>query len=184
VRLVELDYERTSKLTEGVLASGINFRGWAVTLTLALIALAFERNLWPISALSIVLILLLGIADAYYGWLYAEVLSHGLNAERLLHLYYAALSRGGDDPEAFDECEDALAAYKFGSFSEIKRFAVRDLSRFRPKLVFTISYATLLVVAVFATIAIAWINTRPESQLQCTEVAGMPGLYTCIDRQR
>src|SRR5690349_6560628 len=102
VRLVELDYERTTKLTEGILASGINLRGWAVTLTLALIALAFERSLWPISALSIVLIFLLGIADAYYGWLYSEVLSHGLNAERLLHRYYAALSRGDDDPDAVE----------------------------------------------------------------------------------
>ena len=181
VRLLELDYERTTKLTEGVIQSGITFRGWSITLTLALVAVAFERQLWQLGLVAVVLIVLFGLADAYHGWVYAEAMAHAQGTERILHLYYASLSRGEDDPVAVEEFEDALFAYKFGSFAEMKRFRPKDLLKARPLFVFVVSYVTLLLVALGATLVIG-LGGRDQSRMNCTEVAGMPGLYTCVSR--
>lgn len=181
VRLLELDYERTTKLTEGVIQSGITFRGWSITLTLALIAVAFDRQLWQLGVVAVVLIVLLGLADAYHGWVYGEAMAHVQTTERILHLYYTSLSRGEDDPLALDEFEDALLAYKFGSFADMKRFRARDLLRAKPRFVFVVSYLTLFAVAVAAT-GFILILGREMPNLSCTPIPNMPGLFTCVSK--
>jgi hypothetical protein len=68
IRLLELDYEKTTKLNEGFVSSGFTIRGWGVALTSALIGLTVQAHLWPIAALAAVLAILIALIDGYHSW--------------------------------------------------------------------------------------------------------------------
>src|SRR5689334_10503466 len=107
VRVLEVDYEKTTKLTEGVVGSSFTIRGWGIALISALIGLTFQASRWEIAALAIVVTLLIALTDAYHSWLYGKILRHAQNIEHILALYYASLARGADDPRARREFEIA-----------------------------------------------------------------------------
>ena len=44
IRLLELDYENTSKIVEGVLGTTSTIRGWGISLVSALIGFAFQTS--------------------------------------------------------------------------------------------------------------------------------------------
>jgi hypothetical protein len=150
LRLLELDYASTAKLTEGLVGGGLTIRGWAITLTSALVGLAFQAHLRPLALLAVAVVLLFGLADAYHSWLYSRVMAHAESIENTMRTYYSSLARGDDDPVAEREFEIALLAHSFGRFAEARRFSLASLAEIRPKLVFVVMYLTLLVCALGA----------------------------------
>src|SRR5580658_4271491 len=144
VRVLELDYEMTTKLVEGIVSSTFTIRGWGITLISALNGLTFQAQRWEIAALAVVVTILFAFVDGYHSWLYARVLSHAQNVENVLSLYYSFLARGDDDPDAPRDYEVAVGAHKFGRFAEIREFRLGALREARPRLIIIILYATLL----------------------------------------
>jgi len=76
VRVLELDYEKTTKLIEGIVSSSFTIRGWGIALISALIGLTFQAQRWEIAGLAIVVTFLIAFVDGYHSWLYAKVLRH------------------------------------------------------------------------------------------------------------
>ena len=176
LRLLELDYEKTTKLIEGIVGSGFAIRGWVVALTSALIGLTFQTRLWQIAVLAGILVLLFALIDAYHSWLYAKAFDHAQKVEHVLGLYYAALARGGDDPNAREEFVVALLAHPFGRFSDIQQFRLRALVDARPRIVILMLYGTLLACAVGSA---GLVYIRPGEKLECTPIAGQTNAYLC-----
>ena len=180
VRLLELDYERTTKLIEGVIGSSFTIRGWGIALSSALIGLTFQAQLWELAGLAIVVTLLIAFIDGYHSWLYAKTLRHATTIERVLGLYYASLARGDDDPEAVRDFEAAILAHQFGRFREIqKRFGLRALREARPRVVLLILYATLLACAVVSGGLVLISEKHPATRVECTTVSGAANVYLC-----
>src|SRR5882724_6270754 len=133
LRVLELDYEKTTKLIEGIVGSSFTIRGWAITLTSALLGFTFQARRWEIAALAVIVTILLAFIDAYHSWLYAGVLRHAQRVEGVLSAYYAYLSRGDDDPAARRAYEVAIQSHQFGRFAETQRFRLRALWYARPR---------------------------------------------------
>ena len=108
VRLLELDYEKTTKLIEGIIGSSFTVRGWGIALISALIGLTFQAARWEIAGLAIVATFLIALVDGYHSWLYSKILRHAQKIEAIVTLYYASLARGEDDPRARREFEVAI----------------------------------------------------------------------------
>jgi hypothetical protein len=179
VRLLELDYEKTTKLIEGIVGSSFTIRGWGIALVSALVGLTFQAQLWEIAGLAVVITLLIGLIDGYHSWLYSRALSHAQSIERVLGLYYAALSRGEDDPQARREFEIAILSHRFGRFSGIGKFRLAALRESRPRLVIVSLYLTLLVCAVASGLFVLAFKQNSPSKLECSEVKPPSGVYVC-----
>ncbi len=177
VRLLEVDYEKTTKLIEGFVGSSFTIRGWGIALASALIGLTFQAETWKIAALAVVVTLLVAFVDAYHSWLYSRALSHAQRTEKVLSLYYAALSRGEDDPDAMREFEVAILSHQFGRFSGMGKFHLKALREARPRVVIVSLYVTLLLCAITSGILVSRQRTTPK--LDCTAVAGAPTVYVC-----
>ena len=147
VRVLELDYEMTTKLVEGIVNSSFTIRGWGIALISALIGLTFQAQHWEIAVLAVVVTILIAFVDGYHSWLYAKVLRHAQNVEHILSLYYSFLARGEDDPDARRDYEVAIGAHKFGRFAEIQKFRLGALWDARPRVIIITLYVTLLVCA-------------------------------------
>jgi hypothetical protein len=179
VRVLEVDYEKTTKLIEGIVGSSFTIRGWAIALISALIGLTFQTQLWQIAAVGIIVTLLIAFIDAYHSWLYASILLHAQNVEHVLGLYYASLARGEDDPEAGREFEIALLAHQFGRFAQIQKFHLGALRDARPRLIILILYLTLLVCVVVSGTLVFVAKKNPIKQVECTAVPGATNVYVC-----
>jgi len=81
VRVLELDYEKTTKLIEDIVSSSFTIRGWGIALISALIGFTFQAQLWEIAGTAIVVTLLIAFVDGYHSWLYARILRHAQNVE-------------------------------------------------------------------------------------------------------
>jgi hypothetical protein len=81
VRVVELDYEKTTKQIESIVGSSFTIRGWGIALISALIGLTLQANHWGIAVLAVVVTLLIAFVDGYHSWLYAKVLQHANRIE-------------------------------------------------------------------------------------------------------
>jgi hypothetical protein len=182
LHLLEVDYERTTKFIEGVVATGATIRGWTITLTVALLGVAFERHLWEMGVVAIVLIVMFGFVDGYHSWLYAEALSHAGHVEKTLGLYYAGLASDGD-PDAQFAFDVELRVHRFGPFSNFKRFRLVDLKTVRPRFVLVTLYATLLIIAAAGTVLVAARNRTTSVDLSCTAVQNAPpGTLICVTK--
>ncbi len=129
VRLVELDYERTAKFIEGVIGTSAAIRGLLVTAWLAVVTLAVNTSRWALAAVSLAVVIVFGLVDAYHSWLYHQALQHAIELESISRTYYAALARGGDDPDAEEDLEVHLQAHRLGVYSNLRRFRMKDLRR-------------------------------------------------------
>ncbi len=179
VRLLELDYEKTTKLIEGIVSSSFTIRGWGIALVSALVGLTFQAQLWEIAALAIIITFLIALIDGYHSWLYSRALSNAQNIEKVLGLYYAALARGDDDPQAYREFEVAILAHRFGRFSGIGKFRLKSLRESRPRLVILCLYVTLLVCAITSGVFVVVFKQTSSQKFECSAVAGTPGVYVC-----
>lgn len=146
LRLVELDYARTSKFIEGLVATGATLRGWAITIWLAVLGVAFDRNTWELAALAAIVILVFAVVDGYHAWLYREAFEHARSLERISSSYYKSLGRGADDPDAKLDLREELEAHRFGLYANLRRFAPRTLLHARPAVFFWFLYPFLALV--------------------------------------
>jgi hypothetical protein len=180
IRIIELDYEQTTKLIEGVVGTSFTIRGWGITLVAALIGLTFQTGLWQMAALAGVATLLIGLMDGYHSWIYTKILRHAQNIERVLGLYYASLARGDDDPDAHIDFEVALLAHRFGRFAEFRKFGLKTLLRdARPRMVLVMLYLTLLICSAACGILVLRSKQTNASKFQCTSVSGTKNVYLC-----
>ena len=180
IRIVELDYEQTTKLVEGLVGTSATIRGWGITLVAALIGLTFQTGLWQLAALSAVATVLIWLMDTYHTWIYAKILRHAQNIERVLGLYYASLARGDDDPDAQVDFQVALRAHRFGRFAEFRRFGLKSLlGDARPRVVQIILYVILLVCSAVCGILVFHSKHADVSKFECTAVSGAKNVFLC-----
>jgi hypothetical protein len=179
VRVLELDYEKTTKVIEGVVSSSFTIRGWGIALISALIGLTFQTQLWELAGLGIVVTLLIAFIDSYHSWLYAKLLRHATDVEHVLGLYYAALARGEDDPDAIRDFEVAALAHRFGRFAELQRFRLRALLDVRPRLIILILYVTLMICTIASGALVLFRQRSPAMKFECTAVPDARNIYVC-----
>lgn len=182
IRLLELDYEKTTKLAEGVISNGFTIRGWAITLTSALIGFSIQARLWPMAVLASALALLFALIDGYYSWLYARASAQAGAIEEVLRAYYGSLARGDDDTEAQHEFEALLLAHQFGRFSQTQRFTLLSLRDVRPRFVFVVMYVTLLLCGFAGAVFVARMAQSPTPKLECAQVPGQATFFTCTTK--
>ena len=154
LRLVELDYDRTSDFIKSVVATAGAIRGLAITIWLGLVGFALQQDLWELGALASVVAVLFLFLDGYHGWLYEEAMKHARAAEAVTSRYYNALSRGDDDPDALVDFRVQLRIHRFGLWSSLRHFAVRDLLIARPPLLYRVLYPSLLGLGVLVTVLV------------------------------
>lgn len=176
VRLLEVDYDKTTKLIEDIVGSSFTIRGWGIALISALIGLTFQAQQWKVAGLAVVVIFLIAFVDGYHTWLYSKILLHSRKIERVMGLYYASLARGEDDPRARREFEVAILAHRFGRFSEIQKFRIRDV---HPRFVILTLYLTLLICAVASGTLVFFSNRNPATKFECTAVPAAANVYVC-----
>ena len=180
IRIVELDYEQTTKLVEGVVGTSATIRGWGITIVVALMGLTFQTGLWQMAALAAVATVLIWLMDGYHSWIYAKILRHAQNIERVLGLYYVSLARGADDPDAHIDFEVALRAHRFGRFAEFRKFGLMTLMRdARPRVVLVVLYLTLLICSAVCGILVLSSKQSNASKFECTAVSGTKNVYLC-----
>jgi hypothetical protein len=177
VRVLELDYQQTTKLVEGIVSSSFTIRGWGIALISALIGLTFQAQRWEIAALAIVVTVLIAFIDGYHSWLYANVLRHAQNVEHVLALYYASLARGEDDPEARRDYEVAIQAHQFGRFAEVQKFRLAVLREARPRVIIIILYVTLMACALVSGALVVCSKKSPSQIFEFTTVPGATNVY-------
>jgi hypothetical protein len=155
IRLVEVDLEKTNDFVKGILATGAALRGSAITIWLALVGFAVQQDLAELGLLAAVVALIFLVADGYHGWLYTEASKHARALERILSIYYDALSRGEDDPQALTLFRRELRTHRFGLFLNLKNsFSPKDLWSARPVLFYRGLYPALIVIALAVWLAI------------------------------
>jgi hypothetical protein len=154
VRLVELDYERTSQFITGVVGTGVAFRGWAVTIWLAVLGIAFERSVWQLGIVASVVAVIFLLLDGYHAWLLTEAQAHAQNLERFSAAYHDWLARGNEDPDAAEDLRFSMESYEFGVYRNLLRFRVRDLRHVQQGIVFRAFYPFLIIVGVVAALFI------------------------------
>ena len=154
IRVIELDYDRTAKVIDGVLGTSATIRGLLITAWVAVITLAFDVTRWALAAISIAIVVIFGLLDAYHSCLYQEALGHAEELEGISQAYYSAIALGEDDPDADFDLQVSLQAYanRFGVYHSLHRFTAKDLRFARPRIFFTILYPALLAVSVISTV--------------------------------
>jgi hypothetical protein len=183
VRLLEEDAERTSKFVESIVGTGFTIRGWAITVSLAIVGIAFDRDLWELAILGLVIVLLFAFMDGYHTWLYTQALKHGRAIDHILGLHYATLTRGVDDPSVKEEFQVEVEVHKFGLSSNLERFRWASLRRVRPRFIMGVMYIILGFVAIVAAIAIAVTGPKHESKkLECTRAGHDYRTFDCIEK--
>lgn len=150
--LIEVDYESTRSLIDGVVRTSHALRGVGLTLSLALLTFAFQQSSLPIALCGLVAVVLFLYLDTYHGWLYAEGLKRAHELEHVLSLRYKALEREEDDPDVVLDLDVALAMHRFGQYSNIPRFKLRMLGRARPKSVYFSLYGILVGLSIAAIV--------------------------------
>lgn len=182
VRLLELDYDKTTELIEGVIGSSFTIRGWGIALVSALIGLTFQSQRWEVAGLASIITLLIAFLDAYHSWLYCQILRHAAIIEHVLSLYYAYLARGDDDRGAERDFQVALLAHHFGRFTEVqKKFHFGALGEIRPRAVILFLYMTLLTCVVVSGVAVWWSQGTHAATLECTSLQGTRA-YVCVPK--
>jgi len=173
IRLTELDYERTSQFINGVLSTGATFRGWAVTIWLAALGLAFDRGVWELGLVASLAAFVFMLIDGYHAWLFTEAQAHAITLERASAAYYRWLARGSEDPDSADDLRIELQSHKFGVYGDLLRFRLRDLRHVRQRAVFVFFYPLLIVVGIAAAILLGAQGSGDEKP--CSAITGSQG---------
>ncbi len=155
LRLVELEYERTSKFIEGTVGTVGTVRGWAVTVWLAALGVAFNQRLWELGLLGTAAILVFALVDGYYSTLYQQAMYRARDLEDITGKHYAELARGDDDPYVEDNAAIALTTHRYGMYSNLRAFRWRDLRRARPRIFFQAVYPFMGVAGLVVALALS-----------------------------
>jgi len=181
LHLLEVDYERTTKFIEGVLSTSSSIRGWTITLTVALLGIAFERQSWMLGVGAVLLILMFALVDAYHSWLYSDLVKHVHYVEKTLGLYYASLASDGDADVRL-EFDVQLRMHRIGPFQSLRKFSLARLLDARPRILLVTLYGALLAIAIAATVIVHHRGRTAALALSCVAVNGTPGTLTCTTK--
>lgn len=180
IRVLEVDYEKTTKSVSEITSTSFTIRGWGITLISALIGFTFQTQHWQVAALAVVVTLLIAFVDCYHSWLYAMVLQHANKIETILRYYYGYLARGDADPQAKRDFLVRLLSHRFGRFSEINQgFSIANIKDARPRPVLITLYATLLACAVVSGVLVVTSAKKPATLLDCTPISANTNVYVC-----
>ena len=180
VRILEVDYEKTTQAIESVNGSSFTIRGWGMTLVAGLIGLTFQAQYWEIALLAMVVTLLLAFVDGYHSWLYGKVLQHANNIESVMRYYHAYLARGDVDDQARLDFLGKLLSHNFGRFTEIRHgFRLSSLREARPRMVIVTLYLTLLVCSMVSGVLAFSSQKHPAPAFGCVPVPGTADVYVC-----
>ncbi len=149
------DHDRTSKFIDGNTTTVIAIRGWAITIWLAVLGVAFSSKLWELAALDVLVVVMFAVIDGYHSSLYTEVLLHAKKLEWISYLRYVATTMGNLDPDAEKDLDRALQDLKIGVYSNLRRFKPRDIWYAQPTIFIRYMYPFLGAAAVAAAILIA-----------------------------
>jgi hypothetical protein len=145
--LIKVDYERTAKFIEGIVGLEMTIRGWTVTLWLGLLGFGFDRDLWQLGVLAVVVTAVLALLDAYHANLYNQAVQHARAIEDISAMHFAFLNHGDDDPDALEELYVRLAGHRFGLYTNLWAFRLRDVIYARPVVFFRLVYPIMLAIA-------------------------------------
>ena len=160
--------------------TGVTIRGWAITIWLALLGIAFSQGHWELGLLAAAVALVFSVIDGYHAWLYGEALARANQLERLSAAYYDSFGRLADDEEAATDLQVDLEAHRFGLYRNFKRFRLRDLAFVRPTVFFRLFYPLLFAVAVGVAALVAF--TGDDEPPACNVVAdSRPQAIECGD---
>jgi len=180
VRVLEVDYEKTTKAIDGIISSSFTIRGWGIALSSALIGLTFQAQHWEIAALAVVVTLLIALADGYHSFLYGRVLLHANKIEEVMRLYFAYLARGDVDEQTKLDFLGKIMAHRFGRFTEIQKgFQFSNLREAQPRLVIVTLYATLMGCAIVSGVLASSSRKHPAPTFGCVQVPGTTDVYVC-----
>jgi hypothetical protein len=157
------DQDRTAKFIDGNTTSVIAIRGWAITIWLAVLGVAFSSKLWELAALDVVVIFVFAVIDGYHSSLYTEVLLHAKKLEWITYLHYVVLTTGSMDPDAQSDLDKALAVLKIGVYSNLRRFKPRDIWYAEPTVFIRYMYPFLAAAALASAILIAASSAAPTA---------------------
>lgn len=156
VALLRLDYDRTNDFIQGVLSTINTLRGWAITLTVALVGFAFERNAWLLSLMASFVLLLFAYLDVYHSWLYSAAVRHAGDLENAIGSYHRFLAQADDDEMAILDFEADVKGHTFGLLRVLRRPAFRGMVvGARPRSMLVVVYGALLAVSIGSTVVIA-----------------------------
>ena len=176
--LVNVEYERTAKFIDGVTSTTATIRGWAVTIWLAVLGVAFSQSVWELAALAAAVALTFFVIDGYHAWLYGEALARANELERLSGAYYDSFGRLAGDVDAETDLRIRLETHVFGLYRNFKRFRAKDLWYVRPWVFFRLFYPLLVTIGVGAALLIA--GTGKDSTKTCKAAAqGRPAVVRC-----
>lgn len=157
------DQDRTAKFIDGNTTSVIAVRGWAITIWLALLGVAFSSKLWELAALDVVVVFVFAVIDGYHLSLYTEVLLHAKKLEWVTYLRYVALTTSSVDPDAKADLDNALEVLKVGVYSNLRRFKPRDIWYAQPTIFIRYMYPFLAAAALASAILVAASTAAPTS---------------------
>jgi hypothetical protein len=150
------DQDRTSKFIDGNTTTTIAVRGWAITIWLAVLGVAFSSKLWELAALDVLVIAVFAIIDGYHLSLYTEALLHAKRLEWISYLRYVAITSGALDPDAQADLDKALELFKIGIYSNLRRFKLPDVWYAEPTVFVRYMYPFLALAAVAAAVFIVY----------------------------
>lgn len=153
LRLVELEYDRTTKFIDGWVGVTTSLRGWAITVWAGLIGIAFSAKIPALALLAVAAVVAFALVDAYYSSLYQQTLRRARELERITNQHFDALARGGDNARLGAAADSALAAHSYGLYTNMRAASVRSALQ-NPQRFFWI-YAALAALAIVATVAAA-----------------------------
>jgi hypothetical protein len=146
LRLVELDYQRTTEFISGVVGTTATLRGWGVTLWVAVVGVAVDHSAPGLALVGSLIAVVFFILDGYHAWLYGTAQEHAASLERISSAYYNSLGRGKGEEYSALRLQTELQSHRFGLYQNLGKFRWKSWGRVRPKVVFIVFYPLLFVI--------------------------------------
>jgi len=127
LRLTELQYDRSTRLTDALQTQLFTIRGWAITLWVGIAGFAVQQHRWDLAALDALVSCLFALVDAQHGVLSQRARDSAVEAEHITASYFTALTLGVDSPGARREFVEAVSSHQFGLYEQLAGFRMSDL---------------------------------------------------------
>jgi hypothetical protein len=148
IKLIEREQDSASEFIKSVVGTSFTIRGWAVTTWAALLGIAADQSSWKFALFALLAVAGFAFVDAYHSWIYGLGLRYVTSLEALMASYYKSMIRAKSDPDVELDFQVDLRQFKFGLFSQMPRFGLRELRRARPRWFFLVFYPALVAIAV------------------------------------
>jgi len=112
IELQKLDYDHTAKILESLNSNTMTARGFAITVTAALLTVAVNKQSWPTAAITVVVVLLFFAIDLYNSATFKRAFDHLNHVDNIIRVYYVSLGSSAYCDELAElltvsDCEDA-----------------------------------------------------------------------------